>query len=107
MPEQTALMTVAIHGELTIATAAAVRTDLLEALDHADEVEVDLAQVAEIDSAGIQIMVAAKREAKARSKTLRFVGHVPAVLEALDFTDLIGYLGDPVVIQSGGGKAAR
>jgi len=100
MAEQTALLNITIHGELTISTAAGARSDLLNALDTADEIEVDLAQVTEIDSAGVQIMVAAKREAVARSKTLRFIGHSLAVLDTLDLTDLAAYLGDPVLIQS-------
>jgi len=100
MAEQTALLHVALRGELTIATAANVRGDLLEALTTADEIEVDLAHVTEMDSAGIQIMVAAKREATARSKILRFVAHSPAVLDTLDLTDLAAYLGDPVLLQS-------
>ncbi|HEX8962596.1 MAG TPA: STAS domain-containing protein [Rhodocyclaceae bacterium] len=100
MAEKTALLNVVIHGELTISTAAGVRDDLLAALDAADEVEVDLTRVTEIDSAGIQIMVGAKREASERRKSLRFLGHSAAVVDALDLTDLAGYLGDPVVLQS-------
>lgn len=100
MSEQTALLNVVVHGELSISTAATVRDDLLAALDIADEVEVDLTRVTEIDSAGLQIMVAAKREAGARRKVLRFLGHSPAVLDMLDLTDLAGYLGDPLVLQS-------
>jgi anti-anti-sigma factor len=100
MAEKTALLNVVVHGELTVSTGADVRDDLLSALDTADEVEVDLTRVTEIDSAGIQIMIAAKREASARGKSLRFFGHSAAVVDALDLTDLAGYLGDPVVLQS-------
>lgn len=91
---------IAIAGEFSIFNAVELRARLLDALAAADAVEVDLAQVSEIDSAGLQLMIAAKQEAAGRDKTLGFVGHSPAVLEALDLCDLIAYLGDPVLIHS-------
>lgn len=107
MPEQTAVCQVALCGELTISAAVAVRDELLQALDTGDEIEVDLAQVAEFDSAGIQLLIAAKREAAQRGKKLRFVGHSRAVLDLLDLTDLAAVLGDPVLITRQEGGAAR
>ena len=91
---------VVLAGEFTIFSAAAICSQLLTALDAAKEIEVDLAQVTEIDSAGIQIMVAAKREAVARNKNLHFSGHSPAVLDTLDLTDLSAHFGDPVLLHS-------
>lgn len=100
MARKPSLQRIAIAGELSIFTAAAIRADLLAALDRAKEVEVDLTQVTTLDSAGVQLMVAAKREAAALDKRLRFCGHSPAVLDTLDLTDLSAYFGDPVLIQS-------
>jgi len=89
-----------IRGELSIFTAAALRQQLLDALDSETEVEVDLSAVSEMDSAGMQLMVAAKREAGMRNKSLRFTGHSPAVFDILELCDLSGHLGDPLLIQS-------
>ena len=89
-----------IKGELNIYTVAALRLQLLEALDAANEVEVDLSAVAEMDSAGMQLMVAAKREAAQHQKTLRFSGHSPAVFDVLELCKLGGHLGDPLLIRS-------
>lgn len=61
-----------LAGEFTILAAAELRERLLAALAAADEIEVDLSRVSEIDSAGVQLMVAAKREAAAREKVLSF-----------------------------------
>jgi len=89
-----------IKGELSIFTAAVLRQQLLDALDGKTDVEVDLSAVSEIDSAGMQLMVAAKREAGVRNKLLRFTGHSPAVFDILELCNLAGHLGDPLLIQS-------
>ena len=89
-----------IKGELNIYTVAALRSQLLDALDAASEIEVDLSAVGEMDSAGMQLMVAAKREAAQRQKTLRFSGHSPAVFDVLELCKLGGHLGDPLLICS-------
>ena len=89
-----------IKGELSIFTAAALRQQLLDALDTGADVEVDLSEVAEVDSAGMQLMVAAKREAALRNKSLRFCGHSPAVFEIVELCNLAGHLGDPLLISS-------
>jgi len=89
---------VAIEGEFTIFTAQELREQLLAALGEGDEIEVDLARVTDMDSAGVQLMVAAKREAADGGKTLRFSGHSPAVVDTLDLCDLLGHFGDPVLM---------
>lgn len=86
----------AIAGELTIFAAADLRDHLLEALTNAPEaLEVNLEDVSEIDSAGLQLMLAAKREAEMRQKTLRFVGHSTSVRELLQLCDLSARLDLP------------
>lgn len=89
-----------IKGELSIFAAAALRQQLLDALDSGLNVEVDLSLVSEMDSAGLQLMVAAQREAGVRNKSLRFTSHSPAVADILELCDLSGQLGDPLAIQS-------
>jgi anti-sigma B factor antagonist len=98
---------VSVSGDFTISNAEAIRTQLQEAIESAEDIEVDLTEVAEIDSAGLQIMVAAKREAGARHRSLRFAGHSTAVLDALDLLDLSAHLGDPVVLRSGDQEGKR
>ena len=93
-------MHIEIKGELSIYTVAALRQQLLDALDGAAEVDVDLSEVSEMDSAGMQLMVAAKREAALRDKVLRFSGHSPAVFDVLELCKLSGHLGDPLLIRS-------
>lgn len=89
---------VALSGEFTIFTAQAVQAELLTALEGGGDVDVDLSQVSEMDSAGLQLMLAAKRSALTRGQALRFSGHSKAVVDTLDLCDLTGHFGDPVLI---------
>lgn len=91
---------IAIDGEMTIYTAMELKDKLLSPLEQCEEMEVDLAGVSEIDSAGIQLLALTKTETMARGKTLRITGHSPAVLEILGLCDLEGFFGDPVLIRS-------
>lgn len=90
----------AIEGDLTIYHAQALRTGLLEHLGANSSVEINLAGVGEIDTAGIQLLAAAKLEAERTNKTLRLVAHSPATLEAIDLYNLAQQLGDPLVIPA-------
>ena len=92
-----------LEGELTIYAAADLKQKLLAPLDDHAEVEVDLSGIGEVDTAGLQLLVLAKREAAARNKSLRLANHSPAVLEALELCNLHGFFGDPVVLPSGRG----
>lgn len=90
----------AIEGEMTIYRAAELKQSLIDHILQNQEIEIDLSQVSEIDSAGLQLLVLAKLEASVRNKQLRFENHSPAVMEILDLSDLAGFFGDPVVITS-------
>lgn len=100
MPSEKPLTRLAIQGELSIFTAADLRQQLLDAIHAGQEVEVDLSQVSEIDSAGMQLMVAAKQEAAGRNQLLHFTNHSQAVFEALELCNLSSHLGDPLLIHS-------
>ncbi len=90
----------AIEGEMTIFRAAELRATLLPEIEKAAEIEIDLSRVTEIDSAGLQLMIAAKLEALLRGKQLRFTGHSKPVTDMLDLCDLGGFFGDQIVISS-------
>lgn len=90
-----------LAGEVTVFSAAAIRHQLLAALDDARDVEVDLSQVTEIDSAGVQLIVAAKREAAARNKDLHFSGCSGVVLDVIGLLGLSQYLTDGAAGASG------
>ena len=59
--------TLRIEGELTIYTAAAIKQQLDQLLGRSAELEIELSQVSEMDTAGLQLLILAKRECLARS----------------------------------------
>lgn len=86
-------------GEMTIYHAADMKAPLLAGLERCREVEINLSGVIEMDTAGFQLLVLAKREAVRVGKPLRLVAHSPATLEVLDMYGMASYFGDPVVIS--------
>lgn len=86
------------EGELTIYTASDTKNLLVEALAKHREIEIDLSQVTEIDTAGMQLLILAKKEATRNQLQVRFTDHSPAVIDAMELLDLTGFFGDPVVM---------
>lgn len=100
MAKDTATKTLSLEGELTIYRAAELKEQLQQAWGGAAPLEVDLAGITEVDGAGLQLLILAKREAQRSGKSVRFVGHSPAVLEVIDLANLSGQFGDPLVLAA-------
>ena len=92
--------TLRLDGELTIYRAAELKPLIIDALQPGGTLEIDLAGVSEIDSAGVQLLMLAKREAQARGGELHLCGHSPAVLDVFDLLDLAAFFGDPLVMPA-------
>lgn len=94
-----------IEGEMTIYRAAELKDTLLapfgSARQDAPQIELDLSAVSDIDCAGVQLLMLAKKTAQQRHGELRLTGHSPAVVEAFELLNLSGYFGDPIVIAPG------
>lgn len=88
----------AISGELTIYTAAHEKQQLRAFLESGDELELDLSQVSELDSAGLQVLILMKQEAARQHKKLRYSMHSKAVLEVLEMCNLTAAFGDQVIL---------
>ena len=91
---------VAIEQDMTIYHAEALKGELLDKLQSHQVIELDLSRVAAIDTSGIQLLMLAKRECQKQEKTLRIVAHSPAVHELMDFYNIAGFFGDPLVIPA-------
>jgi anti-anti-sigma factor len=87
-----------ISGELTIYTAATEKQILQEALDSTEELEINLSQVSEMDSAGLQVLIVLKQEAARRRKKLHYSMHSKAVLEILEMSNMTTSFGDQIVL---------
>lgn len=89
-----------IEGDMTIYTAAEMKAELMTHIAQPCELEIDLSEVSEMDSAGLQILILVKREAERHGTSLRLTGHSRAVLDVLDMCNLASYFGDPVVLSN-------
>jgi len=86
-----------IDGELTIYRAAELAGAMkaaLAAVADGGALELDLSEVAEMDCAGVQLLLAARRSAAESGRTLRLSGRSAAVDEVLATLRLDGHFGD-------------
>jgi anti-anti-sigma factor len=84
-----------VDGELTIYRAAELRDALLAALAglaDGDSLQVDLSAVTEMDCAGVQLLMAARKTARAGGRDVRIVDRSPAVTEVFDILQLAACL---------------
>jgi anti-sigma B factor antagonist len=89
-----------IEGELTIYRAAELKGTLLAAVAEHETLDIDLSAVTEFDTAGVQLLLLAKRAAAARRHTLRLVGHSTPVIDVFELLDLSNHFGDPIVLHA-------
>ncbi|MBK1680489.1 hypothetical protein CKO20_08905 [Rhodocyclus tenuis] len=82
-----------LSGELTIYTAAEIRATLAEAMEGVSELEVDLSEISDMDTAGLQLLLLAKRNPRTE---VRLSGHSPAVLRLLGIANLGSALDAPL-----------
>lgn len=92
------MQTLTIENDLTIFTVIDKKTSLLAFLNTGSDLEVDLSQVEEIDTAGLQVLILIKREAAKTGKSLRFVLHSKPVLDIIELANLTTTFGDQVVL---------
>jgi len=92
-----AATTLQIAGELTIFRAMELKPLLV---DNPELQEVDLSGVTEIDTAGVQLLMLAKKTAQAANADLHLLGHSPAVLEVFELLNVAAFFGDHLVMDS-------
>lgn len=95
-----------LEGDLTIYVAATLKSTVQDALAKASELEIDLAGVTEIDTAGVQLLISAKQTANELGQVMRLVNHSATVLELIELYDLAGWFGDALVLPAAEGAAA-
>lgn len=91
----------ALAGEFNVFTALDTKALLLEVIAAAVQSEdpalrVDLSQVTDIDSAGLQLMVMARREARRHDKHLYFAPCSEPVMALVTLCDLV----DPLDVRA-------
>jgi anti-anti-sigma factor len=89
-----------LDGPMTIYNAIDVKSRLMEGLHRAEILELDLSHVEEMDSAGFQLLVMAKRESQRLGHAMRIVAHSQTVRDVIEFYNMEGFFGDPIVIPA-------
>ena len=85
-----------IVDEMTIYTAAEQKQALIAQLHGSNDIEVDLAGVTELDSAGLQLLMMFKAECKKAERSLSYVHHSQPVIDVLELLNLD--FGDPIML---------
>ena len=84
-----------IEGEMTIYSAAALHAQAMTAVNRArKKAAFDLSQVTEFDTAGLQIILSARKHAAARGCSFGIVAASPVVRDALALCGLQGLCSD-------------
>ena len=104
---ETSHYTIAVADDMTIYNAAVQKQMLLDVLGKSESLDIDLSQVAEMDTAGFQVLMLTKREALKANKTVKLTAHSKAVTELLDLYNMASYFGDPLVITANEHASAR
>lgn len=93
-------------GDCSIYHAAELRGVLLDALASAEHLDLNLAGVSEFDTAGLQVLMAAKAQAQAQGRRLELSQHSAAVLALIELFELASWLGDLLIVPASPTAAA-
>ncbi|HEV2702302.1 MAG TPA: STAS domain-containing protein [Steroidobacteraceae bacterium] len=84
-----------VTGEMTVYTASQVKQPLIDAVcDSPANVQMDLSGVSDLDTAGVQLLLLAHREALASGRQLRLVAESNIVRDVLTLFGALGMLKD-------------
>ena len=89
-----------IKDEMTIYTALEQKKELSQHLKADHELQIDLSEVSEIDSAGLQILLFLKQEASTKNILLTLAHHSQSVIEVFELLNLTAHFGDPIIISA-------
>jgi len=82
-------VTLRVHGELDLHTAATLRDAALAALrQDGTTLWLDLRDMSFMDSTGLEVLLATRRRAELEGGSLTLLGPTPAVLRVLEVTGL-------------------
>jgi anti-anti-sigma factor len=97
----TVLKRLVLEGELTIYGAAELQARLIAALgDAPGGLDIHLAEVTELDSAGVQLLMATARAAQATGRSIVLSAPSEAVRDVLELFDLAAFFDGAPVAES-------
>lgn len=93
------LCTIRVESEMTIYEAQEMNKTLKKSIDTCKQIELNLEGVSELDTAGVQILLMAKRAAEKCGKPFNITSHSEAVVQTFDLLNIAHEFGDPIVIS--------
>ncbi|HNX94001.1 MAG TPA: STAS domain-containing protein [Holophaga sp.] len=91
-----------LSGELTIYEASEAWHDLHVRQENHPDLALDLSGVANIDTAGVQVLYWLKRNAREHGHSLTIQHHSAAVMEVFDQLNLASAFEDPILLSPSG-----
>lgn len=89
-----------IEGEMNIYRAAELKPVVLAAIAPGATTDFDLSGITELDTAGLQLLMLAKKAARAVQGDIRLASRSEAVTDVFDLLNVGSYFDDPLVIPS-------
>jgi anti-sigma B factor antagonist len=87
-----------VTGEMTVYTAGQIKEPLLDAITDAPaNIQLDLSEVSELDTAGVQLLLLIRRAALASGRNLQLGAESAIVRDVLTLCGAIGLLTDPPI----------
>lgn len=98
--QDTSQTKISIQDEMTIYNVLQQKDNIIMHLQTEHALQIDLSEVTEIDSAGIQLLILLKNEASRKKNELSFIHHSQAVIDIVETFNLSSYFNDPVVLSA-------
>lgn len=92
--DQTTAAVLVVEGEMTIYTASETKAQLQAVLLQHSHLEIDLSKVTELDTAGLQLLILAKKSCAQRQGTLRLHGASVAIANIWQKCGLTDFFAD-------------
>lgn len=93
-----------LTGDMNFRHAAEQQQRLAQALAEHSNLDVDLSGVRDFDTAGLQLLLAARKQTASVGQELRFVAHSASVQGVLEFLRLDGCLSGEEGVRTAGEK---
>jgi anti-sigma B factor antagonist len=89
-----------IKDEMTIYKVLEQKNELYPLLKPDHELQIDLSEVSEMDSSGLQLLIFLKKESRRIQSSLSLIHHSQGVVELIEHLNLSTFFGDPLVIPA-------
>ncbi len=89
---------ITLEGDMTIRWISDLKKLIDELPSSSKKIIVNLEKVRQIDTSGIQFMIAWKKKVESEHKILKFRNHSPKILSLIDLYGLVGFFGDKLYI---------